>query len=365
MIILKNKHNRNSFDNNGTPIRSYIHVGNELDNAFWNGSVMSYGDGSSNGQEGNGRFDALTSIDIAAHEIGHAVCTNTAALLYQRESGALNEGFSDIWAAAVEHFAKGNGNDRRPAAAVWLIGDQVDRRAGAVALRSMSNPNERGQPDTYDGKHWKDPNCLIPSTFNDRCGVHTNSGVLNYWFYLLTVGGSGTNDVGNSFSVSGIGMTKAAKISYRLEANYLSANSTFEDAREGAIIAASDLYGEESSEVRAVINAWYAVGVGELCYLYAPDEFIVSSVKDRELTLNWGRLSGAKNYTLEIRAVLDGVKSPGEFTVSGKTKTILGLQPGTEYECKIKGNCSTGGSGNSAIINVVTTGEAPQKILYI
>ena len=81
----QNKHNRNSFNGSGAAINSYVHYDNiaggpGYDNAFWNGSVMTYGDGSSNGQEGNGNFDALTSIDVAAHEIGHAVCSNTANL---------------------------------------------------------------------------------------------------------------------------------------------------------------------------------------------------------------------------------------------------------------------------------------------
>lgn len=256
------KHSRNSYDGNGAQIRSYVHVDNNYDNAFWNGSVMSYGDGSSNGSEGNGNFDALTSIDVAAHEIGHAVTTFTADLAYQRESGGLNEGFSDIWGAAVEHFAKGNGSDTSPAAKIWLIGDEIDRRSGSAALRSMSNPTSLGQPDTYGGSYWQNPNCGTPTNNNDYCGVHTNSGVLNHWFYLTTVGGNGTNDIGNSFSVSGIGMTKAAAISYRTLNVYLSANSTFANARTGAIQAAVDLYGADSAAEQAVTNAWHAVGVG-------------------------------------------------------------------------------------------------------
>lgn len=355
------KHNRNSFDDNGTAIRSYVHVKTDYDNAFWNGSVMSYGDGSSNGQEGNGRFDALTSIDVAAHEIGHAVCTNTANLAYQRESGAMNEGFSDIWGAAVEHFAKGNGSDTAPDASVWLIGDEIDRRVGAVALRSMSNPNERGQPDTYGGTHWKDPNCAFPSSFNDYCGVHTNSGVLNYWFYLLTVGGSGTNDIGNNYNVDGIGMSKAAKISYRLEANYLSANSTFDEAREGAIIAASDLYGEDSAEVVAVINAWYAVGVGELCFLDAPESFVATGVNDSQFTLTWNAVSSALSYTVNIVGTIDGVTNPGESTITGTSFVVADLDPGTVYECTIKANCTDGGSGKLSTLSVTTTGIAPLR----
>ncbi|SDE46498.1 Por secretion system C-terminal sorting domain-containing protein [Ulvibacter litoralis] len=257
-----NVHSRNSYNGSGAQIRSYVHVDNNYDNAFWNGSVMSYGDGSSNGNEGNGYFDALTSIDVAAHEIGHAVTEYTANLAYQRESGGLNEGFSDIWGAAVEHYAKGNGNDANPDASIWLIGDEIDRRSGSVGLRSMSNPNARSQPDTYGGTYWINPNCGTPTNSNDYCGVHTNSGVLNFWFYLSVVGGSGTNDIGSAYNVSGIGMTKAAAISYRTINNYLSANSTFANARTGAIQSAIDLYGADSPEEIAVTNAWHAVGVG-------------------------------------------------------------------------------------------------------
>ncbi|OAD91147.1 hypothetical protein A7A78_04875 [Aequorivita soesokkakensis] len=255
------KHGRNSYDGNGAQIRSYVHVGTNYDNAFWNGSVMSYGDGSCVSEGCNG-FDALTSIDVAAHEIGHAVTTYTANLAYQRESGGLNEGFSDIWGAAIEHFAKGNGSDTNPSAAVWLIGDEIDRRSGSAALRSMSNPTSQGQPDTYGGQYWQNPNCGTPTQYNDYCGVHTNSGVLNHWFYRTVVGGSGTNDIGNSFNISGIGMTKASNIAYRTLSFYLSANSTYANARTGAIQAAIDLYGAGSAEEEAVTNAWYAVGVG-------------------------------------------------------------------------------------------------------
>ena len=255
-------HGRNSYDNAGAQLRSYVHVDNNYDNAFWFLNVMSYGDGSSNGNEGNGFFDALTSIDVAAHEIGHAVTEFTANLAYQRESGGLNEGYSDIWGAAVEHFAKGNGNDANPDASIWLIGDEIDRRTGSAALRSMSNPTSLGQPDTYGGTNWINPNCGTPTQSNDYCGVHTNSGVLNHWFYLSVAGGSGTNDVGNAYNVAGIGMSKSAAISYRAINVYLTANSTYADARIAMIQSATDLYGAGGAEEQGVTNAWHAVGVG-------------------------------------------------------------------------------------------------------
>ena len=241
-------HNRNSFDNQGAAIKSYVHYDTAYDNAYWNGSVMTYGDGSGT------YFDILTSLDVAAHEIGHAVCEKTANLAYQKESGAMNEGFSDIWGACVEYFAA-------PGKSTWLIGEDIERRSGSAALRSMSDPNSEGQPDTYGGSYWINPNCT-PTDQNDYCGVHTNSGVLNHWFYILAVGKTGTNDVGDSFDVSGISVEKAAQIAYRLESVYLSANSTFANARTYGIQSAIDLYGAGSPEEIATTNAFYAVGVG-------------------------------------------------------------------------------------------------------
>ena len=235
----KNKHNRNSFDNAGAKIKSYVHYDVNYENAFWNGSVMTYGDGAT-------RFDALTSLDVGAHEIGHAVCSNSANLVYQNESGAMNEGFSDIWGAAVEYYAA-------PEKSIWLIGEDIDKQR--PSLRSMSDPNAEGQPDTYKGDYWY-------SGTGDNGGVHYNSGVLNHWFYILSVGKSGTNDIGNSYSVTGIGIDAAARIAYRTETVYLTSNSVYADARTYSIQAAIDLYGAGSTQVIQTTNAWHAVGIG-------------------------------------------------------------------------------------------------------
>jgi Zn-dependent metalloprotease len=246
---LSTVHGRNSYDNLGAVIKSYVHYDLAYDNAYWNGSVMTYGDGSDT------YFDALTSLDVAAHEIGHAVCEKTANLAYQKESGAMNEAFSDIWGACIEYYAA-------PSKSTWLIGEDIERRAGRLALRSMSNPKSEGQPDTYGGTYWKTIECGTPTQANDYCGVHTNSGVLNHWFYILTIGKSGTNDIGNSYNVTGINIDKAAKIAYRLESVYLSANSTYANARTYGIQSATDLFGAGSPEVIATTNAFYAIGVG-------------------------------------------------------------------------------------------------------
>lgn len=241
---LKAKFNRNSIDNNHFAIKSYVHYSRNYFNAFWDGSRMTYGDGSStNGNK------PLTALDVCAHEIGHGMTTKTANLVYQKESGALNEAFSDILGNSVEFWA-------RPTQASWKLGEDF-----SYVIRDMANPNAYGDPDTYGGTYWVNPNCT-PSSTNDYCGVHTNSGVLNFWYYLLVNGGSGTNDKGFAYNVTGVGLDKAAQIAYRTLTTYLTSTSTYANARTYSLQAAADLYGAGSAEVTQTTNAWNAVGVG-------------------------------------------------------------------------------------------------------
>ncbi|MBF4470634.1 M4 family metallopeptidase [Flavobacterium sp. HJJ] len=92
--------------------------------------------------------------------------------------------------------------------------------------------------------------------------AHTNSGVLNHWFYILAEGKAGTNDIGNFYNVVGISKEKAAKIVYRAETVYFNATTNYLQARNYTIQAAEDLYGSNSIESITVAKAWYAVGVG-------------------------------------------------------------------------------------------------------
>lgn len=233
-------HNRNSYNNTGGVLKSYVHYSNNYVNAFWDGSRMTYGDG--NGSS----YGPLVSLDICGHELTHGVTEYSANLVYSNQPGALNESFSDIFGEAIENYALGS-ND-------WLMGNDIGIGGGG-AFRSMSNPNQFGDPDTYQGTYWY-------TGSGDYGGVHTNSGVQNKWFYILSSGESGTNDINNAYQVTGIGLTKAAKIAYRNLAVYLFTNSTYADARVGAIQSAIDLYGPGSAEEIATTNAWYAVGVG-------------------------------------------------------------------------------------------------------
>jgi Zn-dependent metalloprotease/chitodextrinase len=342
-------HGRNSFDNAGAIIKSYVHYDVAYDNAYWNGSVMTYGDGSGT------NFDILTSLDVAGHEIGHAVCEKTANLAYQKESGAMNEGLSDIWGACIEYFAA-------PTKSTWLIGEDIEQRAGHLSLRSMSNPKAEGQPDTYGGTNWKNPNCGFPFSFNDYCGVHTNSGVLNHWFYILSVGKSGTNDKGNSYSVTGITIDKAAKITYRLESIYLTANSTYADARTFGIQSATDLYGAGSAEVIATTNAFYAVGVGA-AYVGPSDTTPPSAITDlaasgtTDTTTNLSWTAATDNVAVTGYNVYNGATLV--TTVVGTTYNVTGLTASTAYTFTVKAKDAAGNLAAVSNNASITTLAAP------
>ena len=221
------KHNRNSVNNAG-----------QYNSIFYTGGYIS--------------FSSPTSLDITAHEFGHGVCIYTSDLqLYSgTESQALCEGFSDIWGACVEAHAAPNKQR-------WLIAEDAVI-VSPHYLRSMSNPPSgliyppytAPPSDTYGDANW---NAVTDGHF--RCGV------IDKWFYLLTEGGSGTNGIGNSYNVYGITMAKSEKIAYRTE-QLLQSNANYAMARTMSIQAAQEIFGTNSCEVKAVTDAWYAVGVG-------------------------------------------------------------------------------------------------------
>jgi Zn-dependent metalloprotease len=242
------EHSHDSYDNANGDVKAYVNaIFQRSDGTLYTDNASMAFDGSRM-KVGLGSAGTLTNsfaaIDIIAHEFTHAVTGTGPGLQYLNESGALNESFSDIFGEMVENYAAGP-ND-------WLGGD--DRDDGAA--RSFIDPNAFGDPDTYLGTNYY-------TGASDYGGVHTNSSVQNHWFYLLSEGGTGTNDNGDAYDVDGIGRDKAADIAYRNLIHKLSSTSDHADARTGAIEAAEDLYGQCSNEVIQVTNAWHAVGVGD------------------------------------------------------------------------------------------------------
>lgn len=235
-----NQHGRNSIDGNGFKLLSYVHYNSNYSNAFWDGARMTYGDGN-----GTSMY-IFTTLDICGHEITHGLTENSANLNYQGESGALNESYSDIFGTLIENYGRpGNWN--------WKVGE--DMTANGNGIRNMQNPAPFSDPDTYGGQYWYTGTA-------DNGGVHTNSGVSNFWFYLLSMGGSGTNDLSQAYSVSALGLNHAAQIAYRALTQYFTPTTNYANARLLTIQAAKDLFGTCSNQVIQTTNAWHAVGVG-------------------------------------------------------------------------------------------------------
>ena len=346
---------RNSYDGLGTLLKSYVHYGNAYENAGWTGSEMIYGDGAST-------FRPLTAFDVTAHELGHGVCSSSANLIYNRESGALNEALSDIWAAAAEF-------KYAPTKQTWLIGEEITKIAPGY-LRSMSNPKSglSPQPDTYKGINWKPATvaegCTTPTNGNDQCGVHYNSGVLNHWFYILSVGKTGTNDIGNSYSVTGITIAKAEKIAYRLETNYLTPSSNYKNARDFGIQTAIDLYGAGSPEAIATQDAFYAVGIGPK-YLAIPDttaptnptNLAASNTTGTQTKLTWS----ASTDTNGIDKYVIYKNGTETATTAGNVNTTIvsGLSTNTTYSFYVKAVDPYDNVSNASNTVSVTTLNTP------
>ena len=208
---------------------SSAHLKRNYSNAYWNGSQMAYGDG-----DGVTFVELSGDLDVVAHELSHGVTEATSSLIYQYESGALNEAFSDIMGTSVE-FYYGTGN--------WTIGEDI--MPNDDGIRDMADPGSDGDPSDYDERY---------IGTSDNGGVHWNSGIANHWYYLLVEGGQNADPVyASGTDVVGIGITAAEEIAF-LGFTSLPADATFCTARAATIAVAG-------SYAANVADAWDEVGV--------------------------------------------------------------------------------------------------------
>ncbi len=242
------RHGRQGIDETNNRLVAYANYLFDTDpnNAMWAGSYSLFGPGD------GFSYGPFVSLDVVGHELAHGVTQFSANLIYENEPGGLNESFSDIFGASVEFFAEGIGNGD------WIMGEDVALAGNPI--RSMENPKSYSQPDTYKGTYWVS-SVSYPDENNDNGGVHTNSGVQNYWFYLLAHGGNGTNDNRDEFSITGIGLADAEQIAYRNLTMYLQPASVYYDAARYSAQSAIDLFGQNSVQHQTVKEAWYAVGI--------------------------------------------------------------------------------------------------------
>lgn len=259
-------------------------------------------------------FRPFVTLDVTAHEYTHMIMGNTANLEYTGESGALNEAFSDMMGCAIEKYAK-------PDSANWLIGDEVG--ITVPFLRSVSNPKAPAdftspyavpQPNTYNGTYWAPTGESDP----DNGGVHINSGVANYWFYLLCEGGSGTNDNGDAYAVSPIGMDKATELAFATFTNYLTSTSDFNAAYSASIEACKDLYGEDAPELSSLIAAWHAVGIPHTTHVDELPQLEQAISIYPNPTHDWVNIQNQSNEIMNIKII----------DISGKTVMSAQVKPG-------------------------------------
>lgn len=229
----KNMLDRNGLDDSNKNYMAVVHYGYNYANAFWNGKYIVFGDG-----DGRTLSNLAGALDIAAHELQHGITQFTADLVYENQSGALNEAYSDLFAAMVDD------DD-------WTIGEECTL-AYPGYLRNLGDPalGLKALPTTMSA--YKN----LPNTqAGDWGGVHTNMSIASHAGYLMAEG-LRVKGIGTS-----IGREKTARIWYRALTTYLTAYSQFNDARMATIQSAEDLYGAGTTEVAAVQAAWDAVEV--------------------------------------------------------------------------------------------------------
>ena len=306
---------RESYDGQGSPVYNLVYnlsddydtmLGMSAQNAAALSSQapypMMYGLGSI---EAVRTMSPVVELSVMAHEYTHIITDMTAKLEYQGESGALNESFSDIMGISVKKHVKEGAN--------WLIAEGVVlnyMQEPYSNMRDMANPKNSldgkdPSPDTYEGEHW-----VVPETDeDDNGGVHTNSGVQNKWYYLLTDGGSGTNDKGTTYDVTGIGIDKAQQIAYLTLTSYATMESDYEAIRLASQEAAIALFGASSKELKSVEAAWDAVGVDGS-----------SLVSIEQMTAN--QAQAGRIYDLQGRQ-LDVLPAEGGFYIVEGRKVVV------------------------------------------
>ena len=332
------RHNRSSFNGTGGNIdiladydvNDYPNLG--TNNAFFkagggvgNHDLLAFGPGD------GGNSTSLATLDVVAHEFTHGITYYTANLNLSYESGALSESYSDIFGEMAEYYLNGTCD--------YIHGtehaiDPGEKRSLRNPYEFPSKQNSQGVrltehlPDTYHAGYWYYGS-------GDNGGTHINCGVQNFWFYLLSEGGSGVNDKGQSYSVTGIGKDKAAAITFRSLTQYMGSASGFNAARNHSILAANDLYGSCSNEALQTARAWYAVGVADESPSY--NIHVCGNLSGTQTRTAVNLLSAGTNTGCTSTTILNGsnvifkaaneISFSSEFTVEAGAEFIAYIDP--------------------------------------
>ncbi len=238
--LYSKEYKRNSLDGNGMSLVATVHHRRNYNNAFWNGSQMAYGDGDDR------IFQTFTELSVVGHEMSHGVVQFSGGLVYQGQSGALNESYADVFGALV--VQKKNGETASEAN--WLVGEGIlGPDINGVALRSMKAPGTA----YFDTLLGQDPQPyhmdFFVNTTADKGGVHINSGIPNHAFYLF------------SQYIGGYAWEKPGQIWYLALQKINNPLATFGDWAAQTMEASIELHGVGSWEMIMLRRAWKLVGI--------------------------------------------------------------------------------------------------------
>ncbi|WP_371643550.1 M4 family metallopeptidase [Streptomyces mirabilis] len=338
----KNTFGRSGIKNDGVAAYSRVHYSSAYVNAFWDDSCfcMTYGDGS-------GGTHALTSLDVAGHEMSHGVTSNTAGLDYSGESGGLNEATSDIFGTGVEFYAN-NSSD----VGDYLIGEKIDINGDGTPLRYMDKPSkDGGSADSwYSGV--------------GNLDVHYSSGPANHMFYLLSEG-SGTKVINgvtynsttsDGVAVAGIGRAAALQIWYKALTSYMTSSTDYAGARTAALNAATALYGASSTQYAGVANAFAGINVGS--HVTPPSSGVtVTNPGSQSSTVGTAvslQISASSTNTGSLSYAATGL--PTGLSINSSTGAITGTPTtaGT-YSTTVTVTDSTGATGTASFTWTVSS----------
>ncbi len=238
---------RNSVDDHGLRLDSTVHYQKSYDNAFWDGQQMVYGDGDEDLPEAERLFNRFTiALDIIGHELTHGVTQYEAELVYWDQPGALNESMSDVFGVLVKQRAL----NQTVEIADWIVGAGLfTSNVHGVGIRSMKAPGT-AYDDPVMGKDPQPAHMRDYKTLDyDNGGVHINSGIPNYAFYVT------------ARELGGFAWEKAGRIWYVTLRDKLQTRASFQDCANASILTAGELYGEGSLEQQAVRKGWAEVGL--------------------------------------------------------------------------------------------------------
>ncbi|MFD4509988.1 M4 family metallopeptidase, partial [Streptomyces sp. NPDC058457] len=338
----KNTFGRSGIKNDGVAAYSRVHYSTAYVNAFWDDDCfcMTYGDGTSS-------THALTSLDVAGHEMSHGVTSNTAGLNYTGESGGLNEATSDIFGTGVEFYAN-NSSD----VGDYLIGEKIDINGDGTPLRYMDKPSKDGSSadSWYSGV--------------GNLDVHYSSGPANHMFYLLSEG-SGTKTINgvtytsttsDGVAVAGIGRDAALQIWYKALTSYMTSSTNYSAARTAALNAAAALYGTSSTQYAGVGNAFAGINVGS--HITVPTSGVtVTNPGSQSSTVGTAvslQISASSTNSGSLTYAATGL--PTGLSISSSTGAITGTPTtaGT-YSTTVTVTDSTGATGTASFTWTVSS----------